>query len=275
METRQLVSIGVPVFNGEKYLRECLNCLVNQSYLNLEIIISNNCSTDLTDSICLYFSNNDIRIKYFVQNELLETLENFQFVLENSTGDYFMWAACDDIWGTNFILDSLKLFDKDDSLIGVNGRCLFANNSNLFSGDTGFYKKKPFLRKFYYLLNPGPNARFYSLYKSKILKNLCIKNYNFFAGDWAFYFDILKYGKTQVLSSDYTFFKNVDSNASSSLMKIKKILKISNTPFFFPLKDLFVHIWKVDRLCLILYVIPLIYQNFICLKWLYFSSEHK
>lgn len=273
MENRQLVSIGVPVYNGEKYLRECLYCLVNQSYSNLEIIISNNCSTDFTESICLDFAEADIRIKYFQQNDLLEPMRNFQFVLEKSSGDYFMWAACDDLWKSSFVSECLELFRIDESLIAVNGRCLFAGNKDLYSGDSGFHQTFSFFRKFNYLWNPGPNARFYSLYRSKILKNFNIHYYSFFAGDWALYLDILDYGKTKKLDSDYSFFKRADSNSNSSLIKIKSFLKVSGTPKFFPLSNLVTHIWKADRFFLVFYIFPIIYQNFICLKWLYFSSD--
>ena len=60
-----LVSIGLPVFNGEKSLSQALETLLNQDYRNLEIIISDNGSTDRTPAICEEFLQKDARVKYY------------------------------------------------------------------------------------------------------------------------------------------------------------------------------------------------------------------
>lgn len=92
-----LVSIGIPVFNGEKLLAQALDALLNQDYNNLEIIISDNGSTDNTSNICKKFVNKDTRVQYFRSEENLGLSWNFNRVLELSNGKYFMWAAHDDL----------------------------------------------------------------------------------------------------------------------------------------------------------------------------------
>lgn len=91
-----LVSIGVPVRNGAEFLEEALQLLVEQTHANLEIIISDNASNDGSVDIIERFANNDCRIKVYKQLHILTALENFRFVFERTSGDYFMWAACDD-----------------------------------------------------------------------------------------------------------------------------------------------------------------------------------
>lgn len=91
-----LVSIGVPVRNGEPYIAHALQLLVNQTYKNIEIIISDNNSNDETPSIIQHYANADKRIVVYRQNKTLTAAENFRFVMDKSHGEYFMWAACDD-----------------------------------------------------------------------------------------------------------------------------------------------------------------------------------
>ena len=103
MTQKPLVSIGVPVRNGGDYLQEALEQVVNQTYRNIEIVISDNNSTDKTPEICKSFQKQDTRIKYFPQNEKINAIQNFRFVAEHSTGDYFMWAAHDDRRDLNYV----------------------------------------------------------------------------------------------------------------------------------------------------------------------------
>ena len=95
-EIRPLVSIGVPVYNGEKSLACALDSLLAQDYFNLEIIISDNGSTDNTSEICGKYVLKDQRVKYFRSQENLGVVWNFNRVFELSSGKYFMWAAHDD-----------------------------------------------------------------------------------------------------------------------------------------------------------------------------------
>jgi len=97
------VSIGMPVYNGEKYIREALDSLLEQTFEDFELIISDNHSTDDTPNICKQYAARDFRIKYVRQDENIGALANFKFVLANSRAKYFMWAAFDDKWSSNWI----------------------------------------------------------------------------------------------------------------------------------------------------------------------------
>lgn len=94
--SQPLVSIGVPVFNGENGLARALDSLLAQDYPNLEIIISDNASTDATPAICESYVRKDSRVKY-VRSEINHgAVDNFNRVFQLSSGKYFMWAAHDD-----------------------------------------------------------------------------------------------------------------------------------------------------------------------------------
>lgn len=108
-----LVSIGLPVYNGERYLRECLDCLLAQNYENTEIIISDNASTDSTQFICEHYAQRDSRIKYYRQPVNRGAAYNFEFVFEKSVGQYFMWAAHDDWFASTFISKCVKRLEEE------------------------------------------------------------------------------------------------------------------------------------------------------------------
>jgi glycosyltransferase involved in cell wall biosynthesis len=94
----ELVSIGLPAYNRPEQLKKALESLIKQTYENIEIILSDDCSTDeKVKEICLYYSQIDKRIRYFRQKRNLGPEYNFKFVLDKAEGKYFMWAADDDM----------------------------------------------------------------------------------------------------------------------------------------------------------------------------------
>lgn len=104
MDHQPLVSVGIPTYNRPEGLRRTLKCITQQTYKNLEIIISdNNSSNSEVIKVLEEFRERDNRIKYFRQKENIGAAKNFNFVLKKATGIYFMWAADDDEWEEEFI----------------------------------------------------------------------------------------------------------------------------------------------------------------------------
>lgn len=117
-----LVSIGLPVFNGEHGLRLILDSLVDQSFKDYEVIISNNNSTDSTGEILLDYKHVP-NFYFFDQPNQLLAKANFNFVLEKAKGKYFVWVAHDDFWHKDFLklsVDKFKLVDKDTKFVSPN-----------------------------------------------------------------------------------------------------------------------------------------------------------
>jgi glycosyltransferase involved in cell wall biosynthesis len=108
LEETPLVSIGLPVYNGERYLRRALDSLLAQDYRHFELLISDNASTDLTRQICEEYATRDARISLRVNDTKIGILENFQLVLERARGKYFMWAAHDDVWAKTFVRSMMR-----------------------------------------------------------------------------------------------------------------------------------------------------------------------
>lgn len=96
------VSIGVPVYNGADGLAEALTGLCQQTLADIEIIVSDNASTDATPEICRRFAA-DPRLRYVRQPRPIPVTDNFNFVLRQARAPYFMWAAHDDARDPDFI----------------------------------------------------------------------------------------------------------------------------------------------------------------------------
>ena len=112
-ETSRKVSIGLPVYNAEKTIRAALESLLNQTYQNFELIVSDNASTDRTAKICAEYASSDRRIRFFQQPRNRGAWKNFFFVLSHAHEDYFMWAAADDLWKPGFIDTCLRTLDAN------------------------------------------------------------------------------------------------------------------------------------------------------------------
>jgi hypothetical protein len=91
-----LLSVGVPVYNGERYLAEALESALGQEYPNVEVLISDNASTDSTPDICRRFES-DSRVRYSRTPQTTDPKANFGRVLGMARGEYFTWLAHDDV----------------------------------------------------------------------------------------------------------------------------------------------------------------------------------
>lgn len=100
---RPMVSIGMPVYNGENFVAEALESIVGQTYENLEILVGDNASTDATEEICREFAAKDDRIRYVRHAENLGASSNHDFVFFNSGGPLFKLAAHDDVLHPAFV----------------------------------------------------------------------------------------------------------------------------------------------------------------------------
>ncbi len=111
------VSIGMPVYNGEKHIREALDSVLSQTFADFELIISDNASTDQTEAICRDYAKKDRRIRYVRQAENRGVAANFQFVLDEAVGEYFKWLAHDDFLEPTFLESTIGYLDAHGDTI--------------------------------------------------------------------------------------------------------------------------------------------------------------
>ena len=194
MNLNPLVSIGIPAYNAEKTIDACINSVLNQTYRNIEIIISDNCSSDSTAAICRKFADIDPRINLVVQEENIGPVANFNYVLSRSTGTYFTWLAADDFKSPDFIEVNLEFLQKNSEYMASTcpNRFEGPNTENhhweiwSLDGDQKF-------RIVTFLSNAEQShGLFYSLFRADILRNYPWLGNNFLAWDWLliFYFSL-------------------------------------------------------------------------------------
>jgi len=173
-----LVSVGIPTYNRPQGLQQTLECITTQSYPNLEIIVSDNCSGgEETHAVVQSFMENDIRIKFYRQDSNLGAIKNFQFVLEESSGEYFMWAADDDDWEPSFIETCLNhhfQLGNDYAVVSMEAQYFYdAKKFPFFQEATPFYSvspDEPFAR-IGHMLEYNFGNLFYGLYRKSVLFN--------------------------------------------------------------------------------------------------------
>lgn len=97
------VTVGIPVYNGGTCIRRALDSLLRQTYPQTRLLISDNCSSDETETICREYTARHPNVSYFRQEQNIGAVENFIFLARQAETPYFMWAAHDDEWHPNFI----------------------------------------------------------------------------------------------------------------------------------------------------------------------------
>ena len=139
------VDILLATYNGEKYLKEQLDSILNQTYSNFRLLISDDCSTDNTKKILEEYRNNDNRIELYYQKENLGVIKNFEFLLRKVENNYYMFADQDDIWKKYKIEKSIKkIQDENCDLVYSD---LEVVDENLNTKYESYWKLKGFYRK--------------------------------------------------------------------------------------------------------------------------------
>jgi glycosyltransferase involved in cell wall biosynthesis len=170
------VSIGMPVYNGERFIRKALDSLLAQTFTDFELIISDNASTDGTFEICKEYVAKDKRIKYIRQIENKGMNFNFIFLCRIARGDYFMWAASDDLWDREFIQILYAAISTDKNYSSSFCSYVYINDSGdwiskpLSSDFSGNIITRIYKYCFYY-----DDTMMYSLFKTSTIRQLKIR----------------------------------------------------------------------------------------------------
>ena len=114
---KHLISIGMPVYNSEKHIRQSLDSLLAQDYGDFELLISDNASTDGTQGICLEYAAKDERIRYYRNERNMGIAWNANRVFELSSGEYFKWAGSHDYVSPSFISTCKRVLDADPGVV--------------------------------------------------------------------------------------------------------------------------------------------------------------
>ncbi len=152
-EIQPMITVGIPVYNGDQYIKKAINSVLTQSYSNFELIISDNGSTDSTKEICEKLAIGDNRIRY-VRHQINKGVDfNFSFILSESRTKYFVWLAADDYWESTFLEKNLEILEINENVVGSIGLVKFYGVKN-------FHIKKNFVYKIKNKIKRGNNKEY-------------------------------------------------------------------------------------------------------------------
>ena len=224
------VSIGMPVFNGETFIRVALDSLLTQTFTDFELIISDNASTDSTEAISRSYAERDARIRYVRQSENMGALKNFQFLLEEAVGEYFMWAAVDDVWDKKWIEVLLPIAKKFDCL--AYGRVQTIDEAGIYTihpaNNSSFdYSGSPLRRRLKYFLEAGFLGKanpVYGIYKRGLMTKRLFSNLasGRLGGDMVFLYKLLKITEIKPNNQVYLFKRVYTESTGVELLKTHK-----------------------------------------------------
>ncbi|MBT3295051.1 MAG: glycosyltransferase family 2 protein [Verrucomicrobia bacterium] len=233
-----VVTVGVPVYNGELTIRDALLSILNQTYQNVEVIISDNASTDRTSDICRELAAQDKRIHYVRQPSNRGATFNFNYVLDHACGEYFMWAACDDKRSLDFIEVNCAFLAGHEDYVASTSPARFTGGvfNERKMGDSSLVGT-PSDRFKTFFSGWHANGRFYSLMRTRILKTCPFTDQHYMASDWTVVLFLASLGKINCAQKGWV---ELGRDGVSRSKKAISIFQSSPLDVIVP----FHHLWK-------------------------------
>lgn len=179
-----VVTVGIPTFNRELLIGRAVNSILSQDYPNIEIVVSDNCSTDSTPSVCQDLCAQDARIRYIRQPVNIGATRNFAAVLKQASGEYFMWLGDDDHVDHNYVSTALQELQRDPSVALVSGLARYYRGGKLIDTGRRFSVEAAawWSRVAEYYWKVSDNGVFYGLMRTSTIRQVTLKNA--LGGDW-------------------------------------------------------------------------------------------
>ena len=229
-----LVTVGIPTYNRAKGLERTLRCIQQQTYTNIEIIVSDNASSDADVlSLLQKAAAADSRIKFFVQEKNISIVPNFQFLLDQANGKYFLWAADDDQWDANFIEVCVKGLEENKDAVLCIGDVKIVNLANEQKASSicrSFMQNSLYSRLFHWVRSDSETKFFFcGLYRTSTIKNIPFQNN--WGGDHMFLLEAITKGKFLYLPKATNFYY-YRGGSSTSDDRIRKSFNIRSKYFY-------------------------------------------
>jgi glycosyltransferase involved in cell wall biosynthesis len=224
---RPRVSIGLPVYNGERYIGETLDSLLAQTYEDFELIICDNHSGDRTQEICRSYAAKDPRIHYVRNSRNLGAAKNYRLTFELSSGEYFRWANCDDLFAPTSLERCVEVLDGNLSTVLVYPKTKLIDDSGQVISDyqDGLDLRSPVASERFKELQQriGLVNAIYGLIRADVLRRTALVD-AYIASDRPLAAELTLYGLFWEIP-EYLFFRRIHANAYSSQKDTTKLLE--------------------------------------------------
>jgi glycosyltransferase involved in cell wall biosynthesis len=245
-EVRPLVTIGLPVYNGGDTLRRVLESIVVQTRKDFKVVISDNASSDSTESICREFQKKDDRLVYVRQPSNIGAEANFDFVLSAADTKYFMWAAADDVRSSEFLEKNVEYLEVNPDFVASTCPVRFegCDFDPIHMGDLTLDESDPFERILKFLEVWHANGQMYSLFRTEALTDTKMSECRYLGGDWTIVANLLVRGKFKRLTCGYV---ERGKRGVSNGLDIFTIYRTRLVCWVFPFFDMARELFKIFR----------------------------
>lgn len=221
-KNHKLVSVGIPTYNRPGGLQKTIACVASQTYPEIEIIISDNCSSyPDVQKIISEFASKDSRVKIFRQSENIGLENNFNFVFSQSRAPYFIWMSDDDLFAPNYIEECVKfLEEKPDHVLCSGVAKYYAGNEFVFNEPMfRVDQKNAWTRLRKYFAGVQKNGNFYGVFRREVLSDAPLGHH--VGCDWSFMGKLAVIGKlTYVDTTAYQ--RSAEGHSQSRKKMIQK-----------------------------------------------------
>jgi len=182
------VTIGIPVYNEEKHLSSAIESVLSQSFDDIEVIVSDNCSTDSSLSIAREFSKADPRVRVLRQNLNVGAARNFELCRDNATSPYFCWLGAHDLLTNDYLSEAVShlRLNTDTALVYPQNAVYVDSLGDLF--ESGFYAgfpacsridtsgiTDPLARATFVIRKIGACTNFHGVFKTEVARSLPLR----------------------------------------------------------------------------------------------------
>lgn len=222
-----LVSICIPTYNRAGKLRQAVSIALAGKYRNIEVIISDNGSSDDTSMVGEEFAARDSRVRYFRHSKNMGPTKNFEFARQQAKGEYFLWHSDDDYLSPEYIPSCVAALESNASLVLASGLAAYHRGDRIIThlGNIMHLESaSSLIRVTRYLFQVQDNSIFYGIYRKTAVKSAQLPNC--LGGDRIWMCETLLHGKARVLSDVHLYREWGDSMSAS----YERMAAIVNAP---------------------------------------------
>jgi glycosyltransferase involved in cell wall biosynthesis len=219
------VSIGLPVYNGEKYLKQTIDAILAQTFKDFELIISDNASTDSTQDICLQYAQFENRIKYYRNEKNLGAAPNHNRVYDFAKGDYFKWSGYDDIIAPDYLSRCVETLDHNPDVVLCIPKTILIDENGLIISEFDYQADAsssfPHRRFVNFLLKNRSGNFMYGLMRSKSIAQTSLHG-SYPSADLVLIAELAFYGKFSILPERLFFRRNHPEQSTKGDLLIER-----------------------------------------------------
>ena len=238
MLKKGFITVGIPVYNELQHIEEALKSVIDQSYKNYIVIISDNRSNDGTWEIIKNYEAKDVRIKAIQHDKNIGLFENWKYALEQCETEYFMWLGAHDFLGIDFMKNCLASFEKRNNIVlsFTNTHAVDSKSNILEKSDSNYVdfndqldmrNTNSFIEKWTFIMNKAHScSAIQGIFKTEFIKKSVFKS--LFSLDSLLLFDICRYGIIYIDQNHTDYYRRINYRPKNNQMKNKTQLYVNN-----------------------------------------------